>query len=76
MTPLEKYMQGLNPTPDATLIYGHEYRLYRDRQYIGIAKWMQDENVGDSFQTRTERDENGFFGVTVWVADYWEPINN
>jgi hypothetical protein len=34
--------------------------------------WTQDENVGDSFQTKIKRGE---YTVTkVWVADAWELI--
>lgn len=76
MTQLEQYLRGLNPTPDASLVYGREYSLYRDGAFIGVAKWCEDENIGDSFQTRGPKDADGFFHVNVYVADYWEPISN
>jgi len=64
------YLKSLNPQPDqqAILIYGSKYKLWRDGQYLGIAVWEKDENIGDSFQVY-----NGEY-VNVFIADKWELV--
>lgn len=65
MNELEKHIKGLNPTNKEILIYGSEYKLFRNGDYIGNAIWVKDVNVGDSFQTN----DNGL--ITVYNADSW-----
>lgn len=76
---MQDYLKSLNPKIDehAILIYDANYKLWRDGEFLGIATWRKDENVGDSFQTHGEKDENGFYKVNVFIADKWElQINN
>ncbi|WP_284464865.1 hypothetical protein [Chryseobacterium sp.] len=75
---MQEFIKSLNPKEDEKhiLIYGKEYKLWRDGQYIGTAFWTKDENVGDSFQMKkydpkTDRNVN-----KVYVADSWELIVN
>jgi hypothetical protein len=49
------------------LIYGAEYYLYRDGEYIGYAVWTDDENIGEAF---IENLPNG--SLLVYNADEWE----
>jgi hypothetical protein len=48
------------------LIYGKEYDLFRDGQYIGSAVWTDDNNIGDSFIQVQPNGEK-----LVFVADEW-----
>ncbi len=48
------------------LIYGKEYDLFRDGQYIGSAVWTDDNNIGDSFIQVQPNGDN-----LVFVADEW-----
>lgn len=58
MCEIQDYLKSMNPYNDGSLIYGKEYRLYRNGNYIGNAIWTEDENVGDSFQ-RTAINQQG-----------------
>lgn len=49
------------------LIYGKEYHLWRDKEYLGTATWTDDENIGESF---LKQNEDG--SMTVFIADEWE----
>lgn len=49
------------------LIYGKEYHLWRDKQYLGTAIWTDDENIGESF---LKHNEDG--SMIVFIADEWE----
>ena len=74
MSDLLKYMRSINPPADnVILIYGRKYRLWRDGEYIGIATWTKDSNIGDSFQEPVPR-EDGLEEVDVYIADKWELI--
>jgi len=46
------------------LIYGKEYRLYRNGEFIGTAVYTDDPNIGDSF---INEQSNGTF--EVFIAD-------
>jgi hypothetical protein len=48
------------------LIYGVEYKLYRDGEFIGLAKWTDDVNIGESFINTLEDGTNH-----VYIADEW-----
>jgi hypothetical protein len=48
------------------LIYGVEYKLYRDGEFIGLAKWTDDENIGESFIHILDDGTNH-----VFMADEW-----
>jgi hypothetical protein len=48
------------------LIYGKEYRLYRNGEFIGTAVYTNDPNIGDSFLNEKS---NGTF--EVYIADEW-----
>lgn len=66
---MEQYLKSLNPV-DEKLIYGQKYSLYRGKEYLGIAVWTKDDNVGDSFQNKDHR------GVSqVYIPDRWEILN-
>lgn len=76
MDKIQDYLKSINPQPgdqQAILIYGSKYRLWRDGEYLGIATWTEDGNVGDSFQTRIKKDDEGC-QVTVYVADRWDLV--
>ncbi len=63
---MEDYLKSINPK-DNSLIPGRQYKLWRGGNYLRIAIWTLDENVGDSFQSEGEN------GVTeVWIPDKWE----
>ena len=49
------------------LIYGKEYNLWRDGEYLGTAVWVDDENICESF---LKQNEDG--SMTVFAADEWE----
>jgi hypothetical protein len=49
------------------LIYGKEYHLWRDGEYLGTAIWTDDENIGDAFIKVQPNGRN-----LVFVADEWE----
>ena len=49
------------------LIYGKEYHIWRNGEYLGIAKWEDDPNIGEAF---INKNENGI--MTVFFADEWE----
>jgi hypothetical protein len=69
MDELHKYLKDLNPkeTNDTQpLFYGAKYRCYLNKKVIGIHTWVDDPNIGASFQTETER------GIVVAAPDYWE----
>ena len=57
----------LNPTPEDQegLLFGKEYYLWREDQYVGIARWTKDESIGNSFQKDGE----------VFFADRWEEVS-
>jgi hypothetical protein len=49
------------------LIYGKEYNLFRDGEYIGSAVWTDDENVGDKFIKVLPNGYNLVFEADEWV---------
>lgn len=51
-------------------IYGKEYHLWRERKYLGIATWQDDENIGEAF-IREVLDDAGELVSEVYVADSW-----
>ena len=53
-------------TENDLLIYGKEYKLYRDGKFIGVATFTDDENIGDSFIKVLEDGTNH-----VFMADEW-----
>jgi hypothetical protein len=53
-------------TENDLLIYGKEYKLYRDGKFIGVATFTDDENIGDSFIKVLENGTNH-----VFIADEW-----
>lgn len=74
--PLVDLIKSLNPKKEeqAILIYGREYKLWRDGEYIGTAIFTEDNNVGDSFQ-RKEMGEHGPV-IHVHIPDKWELVIN
>ena len=75
-TKLTDFIKSLNPKPEdqAILVYGSKYKLWRGGEYLGVATWSQDDNVGDSFQRETNID--GYAVTEIVVADTWELIIN
>lgn len=57
------------------LIFGVEYNLWRDGNYIGRAVWTDDKNIGPSFIKRSD-DEFGNNISEVFLADKWELCEN
>lgn len=53
------------------LIFGVEYNLWRDGDYIGRAVWTDDKNIGPSFIGKSD-DELGNSINEVYIADKWE----
>lgn len=74
MRRLEDYISQLRPKEEekAILIYGSQYRLWLMGTYLGVATWVQDDNIGDSFQTHVS--VNGKLLQFVYVADTWELV--
>lgn len=70
------YLKSLNPqrNEQAILIYGSNYHLWRDGEYLGTAVWTKDDNVGDSFQTGIFDEETGITIQQVFLADKWELV--
>ena len=58
------------------LIEGKEYHLWRDGEYLGVATYMNDPNVGESFLKEietTKADGTGKeIGYGVYMADEWQ----
>jgi hypothetical protein len=52
------------------LIFGVEYNLWREGEYIGRAVWTDDKNIGPSFIGKS--DEEGNKINEVYIADKWE----
>lgn len=48
-------------------IYGKEYHLWRDGEYLGTAVWVDDPNIGEAFLKEMP---NG--SLLVFQADEWE----
>lgn len=73
---MQEFLKSLNPKDDEKhiLIYGREYKLWRDGEYLGVATWTQDDNVGDSFQGKRFDPNRGKDVNRVYVADSWELI--
>ena len=76
MDKLEDYLRSLNPNEDekTIFIYGSEYHLWRDGEYIGKATWTKDENIGDGFQKTVIDKETGEGLQQVLIADKWQLI--
>jgi hypothetical protein len=53
------------------LLYGKKYHLWRNKEYIGIATYTNDENIGDSFISK-EKSSDGYEYNNVYRADEWE----
>jgi hypothetical protein len=56
----------------AILIYGSRYKLWLLGNYMGTATWVQDQKLGDSFQTKVF--VNGELLQFVYVADTYELV--
>ena len=75
MCEIQDYLKSLNPKENekAILIYGAKYKLWRNGEYLGVAEWCEDENVGDSFQNNAN-DPKYPDMRNVYTADKWELI--
>lgn len=75
MDNITDYLRSLNPSGDESksLKYDTEYLLYREGVYIGIATWVKDINVGDSFQ-KDFISKEGQLISGVYVADEWKEL--
>lgn len=53
------------------LIYNKEYHLWREGEYLGVAKYVDDINIGDSFikESKTSEGEDCF---EVYCANEWQ----
>ena len=54
---LHDYIKSINPESDI-LIHNCKYHCWRDDYYIGIYEWVDDENIGGSFQQIDEHNED------------------
>ena len=74
MRNLEDYIRELSPKEkdQAILIYGGQYHIWLEGNYLGIAMWTEDEYLGDSFQNQFSL--NGELYRLVYVADAWELV--
>lgn len=52
------------------LIYGKEYDLWRDGDYIGTATYTDDPNIGDCF-LKTIINDKGEKEFEVHISDQW-----
>lgn len=55
------------------LIYGKQYRVFRDGIFLGVATWTDDKNIGDAFLEEFT-DRKGRPAFNVFQADEWELI--
>jgi hypothetical protein len=55
------------------LIYGKDYHLWRNGEYLGTATYTDDEKLGNSF-LRAVITKSGKFCHEVYVADRWERV--
>jgi len=53
------------------LIYGKEYHIWRDKKYLGVATWTDDNNIGEAFIKTVINDTNETVHQ-VFNADEWE----
>ena len=67
---LMRYLKSVNPKPfqQPILIYGCQYHLWRNGEYLGVATWTKDSNFGDGFQRESSKN------AEVVIADKWELI--
>jgi hypothetical protein len=74
MSKLGDYIRFIQATEEdrAILIYGSQYRLWFEGDYIGTATWVRDEEIGDSFQNQVEM--NGQLLQFIYVADQYELV--
>lgn len=75
---LEDYLKSLNPQKEeqTILVYNSEYHLWYEGEYLGVAKWTKDKNVGDSFQTDGIHEKTGHKVHEIYRADKWELVVN
>jgi hypothetical protein len=76
MESLQDFFRSKNPKKEdqALLLYNSKYHLWKDGEYLGIATWTKDENVGDSFQSSFFDKEEGSIVQRVYEADKWELV--
>jgi hypothetical protein len=60
---LQDYIKSINPNSDI-LINNSKYHCWRNDTYIGIYEWVDDENIGGSFQQIDEHD-NSIVNVAI-----------
>jgi len=53
------------------LIYGVEYHCWLDGDYLGISRYTDDPNVGDSF-LKTIINDTGEEEFEVYIPDEWQ----
>jgi len=73
---LEDFFRSKNPKKEdqALLLYNSNYHLWKDGEYLGIATWTKDENVGDSFQNSFFDKEEDCIVQKVYEANKWELV--
>jgi hypothetical protein len=55
------------------LLYDKQYHLWRDGKYLGIATFINDENIGEAFVKFLSKDKKN---KEVYVADEWKLVEN
>lgn len=53
------------------LILDKDYHLWRDKKYLGVATFKEDEIHGEAF-IRIVVGENGMLMNEIFIADKWE----
>ncbi len=53
----EDYIKSINPHSNI-LIHNSKYHCWKDDVYIGVYEWIDDENIGGSFQQMDEHIED------------------
>ena len=57
-------------TTNDLLEFGISYHLWRDNDYLGVATWMNDPNIGKAFIKQIPTD--GGILNQVYYADKWK----
>ena len=72
-------MDLINKTMKDALIYGNEYAIWRNGQFLGFAKWEQDEHNGDRFISTQQLEgatvKKLFFNIDEWKLNISHAIH-
>jgi hypothetical protein len=54
-------------------VYNQEYHIWREGEYLGVATWQHDNNLGDAF-VKAIVTEKGEAAYEVYIADKWKQL--